>query len=323
MKKMKTNDLALPRTNELDRNSYTVSLLRLASKRGLLTERRFDELRRQFRTEFAEVAGQYTYRRSTSLSRKNAWKLYRSLVYRCDAGLLTLNDDERAMRALLHLPLRLILDAGNEAVLRCFDECKTAYDNACAVRLPVRIEEYVYAMDTAFDRFKNNYSARFDALNICTEINYPLLNTCKTKGVFYIKEYYTSLGYENTFCSAFSLDEIIRLLLAYGKMYNCLYVDLWFNFCGVVLRNHLAARLLDKPFNTLLLERSDISDLYSKCACLTLDTLTMAFTEYLAKGVCSEDTAILQYLSSYAAEFAKELIKHIERGTVDKYIVTE
>lgn len=276
-----TEHILLPDGN-IDRQNYTASILQLCMTVGIISSARAEEIRCRFDTEFKETAAQYTSRESSSISMKLAEQLYSSLLYRTDIYLLSLKSDEAAVLALKSMPIGEILNEGRELILRIHEQNLKIFRQAYKKRLSVPLAEYRYVMDTAFDEYVRNYSARFDARNCGTSIDYPLLGrpayALTSEGAVFINEYYTSIMLENELCSHFAAEELERLLLCYGRLFNVHYSTLLFNIAEVVMNNLLACLLLSKPLFCISLTRAELDELSERYSCYTYSELTELLT---------------------------------------------
>lgn len=310
---------------EIDKRNYTLSLLSVCIEKELISPERQTELLSQFNEVFLETARQYAKRASSTIPKAVAEKIYLSLFFQSDVYLQSLDSDRKAAILLLTKPASELTDLGKKLLLRAFEQSKLVYSAARKKRLDVQNEEYASMMDTAFDSFCAGYSARFDALNICCDINYPLLNIhpldMPERGVMFMLEYYSCIQRENRFCGYFPQVEINRLLCGYGKIYGVPYKELLFNIASVLLGNLLAAALLEKPPLTLSLSLSDKAALEHYCGLITLDCLceevVKRFEPY--KEIFGEN--LHAYLGRYIPTFCGELHRHAEINGMGNFLV--
>jgi|GEM_PF-468839 len=310
--------------SDTDIQNYTASLLRLCSVNGLIPEKRQLEIRSELDSTFSETAEQYTKAESSTIPLKIAEQLYSSVLYQCDVYLLSLKSLSKAVEALLNISVKTIISSGRILILQMIEDSKAVFRKAYEKRLALPACEYRYAMDKAFDDFLRNYSARFDARNICTSIDYPLLNTAaydmKSQGVMFILEYYTGIMLENEFCSYFSEKDIADTLVQYGKIYRCKYTDLLFNIAEVLLDNMLTAVLLNKPMFTLSISDKDIDKLYLQYGNYSendiLSAVKKAFQPYTEKL----SPALSEYLKMHFEKFSCELCKGVLNNTLGNFL---
>ena len=233
-------ELTIPFSAEnIDRSNYTLSLIEKMLEADMLSVDRQLELKRTFDEVFRETAEQYTQRASGSLSRSRAEPLYSSVLYRCDVYLLSLNSDSLAADKLKRCSPALMLARGTEKILSLCEEVYILGERVRATALDLPLYEYRHAALKACDEFKKGYSARFDAKNICTSIDYPLYKThayaLESSGVLFMHEYLTRLYTENIYCTQLSQGEIIRILEKFGQKYGCRYTRLLFNIVEALL----------------------------------------------------------------------------------------
>ena len=322
------NELTSIRADALEQGNYTLSILQKGILAGSFSPDKLCEIRRVFQEEFCEIAAQYTKRESSSVCWRIGKRLYASVLFQSDAYLHSIGSDDRAIQMLVQMPTKEILQAGKKEILRCFEECKRVFRQAYRYRLKIPIPEYRHVMETAFFEFCASYSARFAAQELCTSIDYPLLcgaaYELPSNGVFFMKDYYTAIKYENLLCSLFKPEHIIRLLLAYGQNNGSLYIELYFNICEVVLKNFLAARIRKKAFEDIFLSPEDLLDIRGKCMYIDEEKLCCLLNEQLTQdGRISAKAGLPAYLKRYVPHFVKELRNSVQNGTLRKFLVCE
>lgn len=302
--------------NEFDVQNYTLDILSRCSAGGIIPDKNLSDIRSGLNKEFTEIAGQYTRRESSSLSKKRAEMLYSSVLYRSDVYLLSLRSAEKAVEALKTLPIDVILKQGQELILSIHEENLRIFNEAAENKLNLSCHEYNVAMGKAFDDYYKHYSARFDARNCCNSIDYPLLNTpaygIKLQGVMFIHEYYTGLMLENKFGKLFDEGEIKYLLECYGRVYGCDYTELLFNFSEVLLNNLFVSAVLEKSFGISLSE-NDINEFENICLAVSGESLyemiNNAFTEYRSH---INNDYVYYYLQKHIPGFTKETAARIK-----------
>lgn len=312
----------------IDIQNYTMNILALCSEFNLITNEKASEIQSELYSTFVETAEQYTSRASSTISQKRAQLIYSSILYQADAFLLNLNSTEKAVKMLLTVPMQDILKQGKEQILQLYSNSPKIFKRAYINRLNLPLYEYNYVCEKAFDDFFKNYSARFDARNICTSIDYPLLDlpaySMKSQGVIFICEYYTKLGLENEFCNFFSKFEILHTLELYGKIYKCNYTDLLFNIAEVILNNFLVAAILKKVPFELKISVSDIESIenfyYNHTYEQINSDVTSVFSEYYEK---LKNPKLIIYLRHYLPKFSKTLFNKIKSKNLQTFIAAE
>ena len=230
-----------------DRSNYATSLMAICSAQGIISAEQSRKILNELFEDFAEIAAQYTFRESSSLRRELAEQLYSSVLYRADVYLLSLGSDMRAVEALTTIPMKRILELGRDMLLRIHEGNRAVFKRAYKSRLDIGIPEYRHVMLTAFDRYYQRYSARFNARSICAHIDYPLLGrsvqAIEVEGAMFIREYYSCLALENEFCGMFGIEDIKRLLLEkYGGGFGLIGVNICEAVCLRVFDNILLGR---------------------------------------------------------------------------------
>lgn len=315
------------RGEQLDKSNYTLSLLSLCLRDGIISQGQQNKILSDFNAQFLETARQYAHRESSTIPKSIAQNIYLSLFFQSDVYLLGLKSAEKAAETLIESGVDKITAAGKLLLLQSFKRTRLIYSAAKAKRLSTENEEYIYAMNGAYVDFCTGYSARFDALNCCCKITYPLLNKhpldMPERGVMFMLEYYSCILLENRFCGFFTQAEINRVLAAYGRAYGVPYDTLLVNVSSVLLGNLLAALLLDKPPLTLSLSRRDADGLAAFCEYISLDTLIGSLEKAfeLCKAIFGKQ--LHDYLSAYIPTFASELYSRAHCGGIENYLALE
>ncbi len=297
----------LPLLGAPDRSNYVASLIAICSAQGLVSEEQSRKILNELFEEFAEIAAQYTSRESSSLRRELAEQLYSSVLYRADVYLLSLGSDKKAAEALIGVPMKRILELGRELLLRIREGNRAVFKRAYKSRLDINIPEYRHAMLTAFDRYYQRYSARFNARSICTNIDYPLLGkpayAIEEEGALFIREYYSCLALENEFCGMFEIGDIRRLLLEkYGGGFGLIGV----NICEAVCRRVFDNILLGRSRFSLSRQEGDgeeINALRTNMSSETLSRVVMDGLERLRAEFPNYE--VFGYISGFVPQYIK------------------
>lgn len=312
--------------SEIDNQNYTLSMLRKFSADGTISIQRQNDIRTGLDEAFKEITAQYTERESSTISAKRAEILYSSVLYQCDIYLLSLKSNEKALDALQNLDISEILKEGQTLILQMFDECRLIFNHAYKMRLDVQMYEYNYIMKKSFDMFYKNYSARFDAKNIRTSIDYPLIDkpayASSLQGVAFIKNYYTGIMLENEFCGHFEKESIIKILEGYGKIYKSDFRKLVFNISEVVFNNMLAVTMVRKDLFELEMTESDIEYMYQHYSDFSKeefnDEAKKAFGLYYK---LLKNPQLIQYFRKHISIFSDEIFNGIKNKNLSNILI--
>lgn len=288
------------------RSNYAASLMAICSAQGLISAERSRKILGELFEEFAEIASQYTFRESSSLRRELAEQLYSSVLYRADVWLLSLGSDAKAVQALISIPMKQILELGRDELLRIHEGNRAVFKRAFKARLDIAIPEYRHVMLTAFDRYYQRYSARFNARSICTDIDYPLLGrpayAIELEGAMFIREYYSCLALENEFCKMFSIEDIRRLLKdEYGGGFGLIGE----NICEAVCRRVFDNILLGRGGLCLISQSGDGEEIRALRENMSGETLLRAVLDGLEalRGEFPNEE-VYRYVAGYAGKYA-------------------
>ena len=290
-----------------DRSNYATSLMAICSAPGIISAEQSRKILNELFEDFAEIAAQYTFRESSSLRRELAEQLYSSVLYRADVYLLSLGSDMRAVEALTTIPMKRILELGRDMLLRIHEGNRAVFKRAYKSRLDIGIPEYRHVMLTAFDRYYQRYSARFNARSICAHIDYPLLGrsvqAIEVEGAMFIREYYSCLALENEFCGMFGIEDIKRLLLEkYGGGFGLIGV----NICEAVCRRVFDNILLGRSGLCLSRQDGDGEEIKVLRANMSEETILRVILDGLValRGELPNDE-VYRYILGFAKQYIK------------------
>ncbi len=312
--------------NSIDKQNYTIELLRLCSICNLISVSKFQIIRQCIDMAFKKYAEQYTRRESSTISKKKAELIYSSVLYLSDVYLLSLNSIDLAIKELNDISFNDIIDKGQKLILNIHQENIRIFRLAFKNRLSIPLFEYQYVMNKSFDEYAKSYSARFDARNCCASIDYPLLGrpayNMTSQGVVFIHEYYTGIMYENLFCKLFKEKDIKELLNNYGSIYSCKYTQLLFNISEVVLNNLLFANLINKTPLDFNVCKDDLLAFNEMYALATIEKIENdSINNFKIYKDIFQNNKLYLYLEKYIPSFAKELHLHLSNNTLDSFIV--
>lgn len=246
---------------DVDRRSFTLSLLSLCSAEGLIPQSRQLEIRKSLDRLFVSLAERYTKHASSSVSKAAAEKLYGSLLYTCDVYLLSL-DFEVAVGIVCaqEVAFEDIYSRGEALILDYYDLSAKIFREVYKSRLNVKMPEYRKAVESSFDSFYLHYDSAFAAQDCNADIDYPLLygNALDCGGVLYIIKYYRGLLEENLLCGCVGTDKINAVIKKNCARYHCGEADLYANIVGLLLDDILDEEFAGKA-DTFTSEREFIS----------------------------------------------------------------
>lgn len=288
------------------RSNYAASLMAICSAQGIISAEQSRKIMEELFEDFAEIAAQYTFRESSSLRRELAEQLYSSVLYRADVYLLSLGSDAKAAQALAAIPMKRILELGRDELLRIHEGNRAIFKRAYNSRLDISIPEYRHIMLTAFDRYYQRYSARFNARSICTHIDYPILGhpaqAIEVEGALFIRDYYYCIALENEFCQMFDIEDIRRLLKAEYGGFGLIGV----NICEAVCRRVFGNILLGRGGFSLSCRDGDSKEIKVLRANITGETISRVVLDGLEalRGDFPNDE-VFRYISGFVKQYIK------------------
>jgi len=204
----------------------------------LLTSQEMIRIQHAFMQILQELIKKYTQGESTSVTTETAESILTSIMYATDAYLFSFEEPQQAITYLKTIDVQQIYERGVEKVSQCFGETKQLYKEITANKLVVPVDAYNMTIDESLPVFLRKYGIIFDAHNTMASIDYPLaLDDMRLQGVFYMKQYLERLKLENEFCALFDQQELLDLLVHYGRECRFNYRIELFNIYELMLNN--------------------------------------------------------------------------------------
>lgn len=310
---------------ETDINNYTATLLNSCAVNNLLSVTKMNDIKMQFTTEFLEYADRYTLRESSSIPVSTAEKITGSLMFCCDVFLLSYNSHKKAIHAIENMKIPEIIKNGQSLIWKYFNNVKIIHNQVIKTRVNLPIYIYNHSITECFDEFIKGYNFRYEAQNIPTLIDYPLLfETKRTQGILYIYEYYSVIKLENELCGYYESNEIDKLFqrLSHKFQQNC--EDLFLNIAETILTNSLCAAALEKPIFSLSISREECDDLQEKIKLFAKQECQEMFKTAL-KQLCFaiKNPALIQYIRPYAEKLAGIVYELSLKLSLSGYLVID
>ena len=312
-------------SNNIDIQNYTASLLASCAENKSISMNKLQHIQQELDLAFVETAEQYTKRQSSTIPKAVAKQLYSSLLYQSDMALLSLKSHDKAISFLNDKDMNEILDLGRKIIFKLHEESKEIFRLAYKYRLKIPVYVYRYAMDIAFDEYCSKYSARFNALDLCTSIDYPLLGEnaydFKEKGVLFIHEYYSRILLENMICERVGEIKVTDFIKVYAKKIKSSVESLFVNFTEILLDNIFANLLLKSESVSIELSQQQIKELQKRYKDfdeksvvdrLKICSATLDFT--------FENPKITRYIRTYYTPFSIRFITASANSNLKNYL---
>lgn len=314
------------RKSRLQRNSYTISLLREGLRAQLLTQQQVLQFQNESMEMLQELIGQYTQGESTSVTTEIAEELMTSLLYATDAWLSGLEEPEEAVGQLTTMTLRQIHEKGLAAIRQCFEETKRLYQDAAVNKLDVPVDAYHLSIDDSIPVFLRKYSMIFGAHHTMASIDYPLAHDdMQVQGVFYIKQYLERFKLETEFCKLFDHQDLLELLVCYGRENRVNYRIELFNIFELVRNNAVFSLLAGGEPNGLRISEVQFNSLeqqFTGLAKRQLKVIISEATERLLERL-PLSPAVKKYILQGVDDLSQRLVNGTKHHSLHKVVLTE
>lgn len=303
--------------DEISEKNYTASLLTIGRKYGLISEKKYMEILTVLNDQFTELLGQYTKRQSSSVRRETAETIYSSLLYCADISLKTVRSDRAAIDVLNIIPITMILEKGRNLILNVHTMNRVIYRKTEETKLENGTDEYKDLFRGVFGQYYKTYSARFNARECCISVDYPLMGkpayALKSEGAYFIKEYYSSVLLENSFCRVFEKEKTDKLLYNYGRKFSTVYFLLHFNIAEIIANNYFSRLLLDRTEPELVVSEEDAVLLCRIYSVLSLNDVRGKLNSYIEDQFKDKlNNSAVRYLLDYAVIFSNDFLNRTD-----------
>ncbi|HYF75409.1 MAG TPA: DUF6179 domain-containing protein [Candidatus Nitrosocosmicus sp.] len=228
------------KSENLDPNQYTLSLMKEGLRTGLMDRQSIYGVQEQVMQILKGLIAAYTKGESSSVKTETAEGLLNSIYYSVDACVSGFDDPEAGIALLKMGNVKGIYNEGLEIVDSAFKEARLHCRGLVKNKLDVPLEVYNTSVTESLPEFFQNYSIIFGAHDTTCSLDYPLIfDDMNVRGVFYISNYMANLQTETDFCRLFSKADIDKLLTVYGRTCRVDYKEAPVNLFEIVANNSI------------------------------------------------------------------------------------
>lgn len=222
--------------SRLKRNQYTLSLLNEGLQVGMLNSQEVYKIQSGLMMLLKDVIRKYTRGESSSVSTEIAENLMASILYAVDAYAFSFEQPESAITDLKTFGIKEGYEKGVNLLNQFFAETKRLYKEIRRSRLDVPVDAYNMTIDEALPLFISKYGIIFDAHHTMASIDYPLaVDDMRLQGIYYIRRYMEHLQTETRFCQSFNGQDLLELLINFGRVCRFDYRIELYNIFELVL----------------------------------------------------------------------------------------
>lgn len=236
----------------LDERNYFDSLIVTAFEKEVINEGFIDRLQQELMNLLALRCRKFTSGESSSVPVETAESIMQSVNFTLGMFLKKIQEPEDALYALK-----------TKGIEQCYSEgIKLLKSNVKSTRLfyeqvkkgMVKTDNYVYnsTLIDGIQGFFKLYDVEFSAHEIHITADYPVfIYPNGYEGIEFIREYLKNVWCENSFCNAFSKNDIQRVLSFHAIDYNDNVKDMVFNIYEVVLSQAIACAVANEDILSL------------------------------------------------------------------------
>ena len=314
------------RKENLDKNQYTVSLLKEGFRAGIIDKAAVERIQTEIIFILRDLIMRYTKGESSSVTNETAEKILNSIYYSIDAYTLSFKNPEDSIAVLKVKSIKEIYEKGVETVTSCVNDGKVLYKEISENRLKLPLQAYNLTIDSIADFFEK-YGIVFDAHNTMADIDYPLVfDNMSIRGIFYIKQYLETLKVETEFCRYFNVEEIEKTLKNYGRVCGIDYITSLINIFEVVINNSIFSVMVGNKAECLVISQYQGEFLNRKFTSLTTDEIDFILemaVERIIDDLKIENAVLIDYIHRYKTIFVPRVINAVENGSLHNIVITD
>lgn len=311
----------------IDTHNLTMSLLSEITRAGVLSDEQISTIQLNLMTMLREHILKFNKKESSSIKKEKAQTILESILYKCDAYLLSLSNIDLAIDILCKENINELCDKGRVILNEYFQKSKLLIHEISKTRVSVSLYSYNDTIDSSFIDFFNYYDLEFDACNNLTMIDYPIMfDDMGYTGVIYIKNYLEHFYLENKFLNYFSSEEIEKLIVIYGKKYKMDTNDVLVNMPEIILKISICSVLLNKSacdFSITMIECEFLSEQFKKLSNDNYNPLIKKAFYKVFDELGINNHAIHYYFRPFIDIFSKELIKSVNENSLSNLITMD
>lgn len=318
------NDIRRINSKKLNKNQYTISLLKEAIKSGLMSEGEVINVQVHIMDLLKDLILRYTKGESTSVTVETSESLLNSILYAIDFYMLKIDNPETAVKELKQKSIMGVYESGIELLRVCVIDTKKLYGKIKRSKLKVELEPYNTTIEEIACFFQE-YNIIFGAHNGMGSIDYPLIfDDMSVRGVTYIKNYLEHLEIETELCKLFSEEDINKMLFGYEKMCRLSHNIELINIFEILINNSIFSVLCGNEASQLNITKYQFNKVNQKVKELTqTDKL---INEAVRKVICDlkiNNELLIEYINNYKELFKGRIRNVLKNNRLDTFIVVE
>ncbi|HYE80822.1 MAG TPA: DUF6179 domain-containing protein [Clostridia bacterium] len=313
------------RSENLDPNQYTLSLLKEGFRAGLIDRQRVYGIQEQVMLILKDLIMRYTKGDSTSVRTETAESLLNSIYYSIDAYTGCFADPEAGITVLKSENIKDIYGKGVEIVERVFKEARQLCQDIVRNKLDVPLEVYNTSVTEDIPEFFEHYSIMFGAHDTAGSFDYPLVfDDMNVRGVFYIRNYLTHLDIETQFCRLFEEKDIYKTLAVYGRTCKIDYKESPVNLFEILVNNSIFSLLSGKEAKELMITGAQFEVIRRKLAgtdYLQMKNILDTAAVRLITDLHIDRPELVEYIYRYINGFALRVLNAVKSDNLNNIVM--
>ena len=313
------------RTESLDPNQYTLSLLKEGFRVGLVDRQTIYGIQEQVMLILRDLITRYTKGESTSLRTETAESLLNSIYYSIDAYAGSFEDPEQGIAVLKTANMKEIYDKGVEIIESIFKEARQLCQEIVRNKLDVPLEVYNTSVTEDLPEFFEQYSIIFGAHDTAGSFDYPLIfDDMNVRGVLYIRNYLGNLDIETQFCRLFDKQDINKTLAVYGRTCRIDYKESPVNLFEVLVNNSIFSALSGNAANELRITGAQYEIIRRKLTgldYLQMNNILNAAVEKLIGDLHIDQPKLADYIHRYKKGLGLRVLNAVNNNNLNNIVM--
>ena len=225
-------------------SDYFRTLSAEAKRQKLMSEERFDEIKKEIGQILTLVISDYTGNESTSIMKDTANDIFDSIIYVLDMALFTFEGHENALGFIIENSVYDVYKKGLYVCKQCLYESVSLIVKLKAHRINFSDVSYNMVLDGEFLAYLKKYNSKYFAHATKRIFSYNSVNGCGAyRGILSMKKILENLVYESNFVNKFDENDLQQLCYGFCASNGREYNDLGINIYSLVLCNLIVSKL--------------------------------------------------------------------------------
>lgn len=287
---------------------------------GDLNQSSIENIQLQIMEVLQDLIKRYTQGDSSSVRVEVAERILISIHYIMDLYISAIPTYEEQLLYLQTKGAKVVYNQGLQVIQDLLVDTSALYEMLDKNMLDVPNEVYTDTFKIAIPTFLKHYDFHYNAYDIKCSIDYPLIfDDTSLEGATFINHYLKILKMETEFCQLFPTEDIIELLLDYGRKHRIDVVNAPINLFELTFNNALFSLLSEEIHIQLTLSQNQfdgVNGLMSNLPQTEMPDFIMRAIHKLMTDLSITQAPLVAYIKQYSELLIPRIINALVNGTL-------